>query len=114
MKPLGGGLFFWPRSHLAAHEFFLAKPEFINPNAHPHPAWNEHELSKWSEYTEKPVEWVGKKGDTLLWHHWMVHQGSSNVLDFPRLGLFARWYHADIDTMKYDIGGILSDHDLWR
>jgi len=37
-----------------------------------------------------------------------------NTNDFPRLGLFARWYHKDYATMRYDKGGIRSDGDLWK
>ena len=111
----GGAFFYWPRSHRAAHEYFMQHPECINPNEHGHPGWNVETLSAMAGgYPEQPREWLGQKGDTILWHHWTVHQGSSNVLDFPRIGLFARWYHADTEEMRYDIGGIQSDGDLWK
>ena len=41
-------------------------------------------------------------------------QSFLEVLDFPRIALFARWYHADTQEMRYDIGGIQSDGDLWK
>jgi hypothetical protein len=44
----------------------------------------------------------------------MMHNGSPNVSDYPRLGLFARWHHKDWKDMRYDKGGILSSGDLWK
>ena len=42
------------------------------------------------------------------------HQGSPNTRAAPRLALFSRWYHADHAAMRYDIGGILTDGNLWK
>jgi hypothetical protein len=38
----------------------------------------------------------------------MMHNGSMNVNERPRLALFARWHHKDHATMKMDKGGIPS------
>ena len=57
---------------------------------------------------------MAEAGDVILWHHWLMHNGSMNVRNFPRLGLFARWHHKDWSVIKYDKGGIRSDGDLWK
>ena len=55
-----------------------------------------------------------KAGDVVIWHHWTVHNGSENVNARPRLGVFSRFHHSDWQEMRWDHGGILTDHDLWK
>lgn len=116
VQPSGGGFYYWPRSHLAAHSFFKSRPECINPNAHPHPFNDSESLDRHAPtgYSGQPREWTAKAGDTILWHYWTMHNGSMNLSPTPRLGLFARWYHRDYESMKHDMGGIRSDGDLWK
>ena len=46
-------------------------------------------------------------GDLLLWHHWIVHSGTTNAHgNLPRLALFGRWHHKQRETMRYNIAGI--------
>ena len=43
-----------------------------------------------------------------------MHNGSENVNARPRLGVFSRFHHSDWQEMRWDHGGILTDHDLWK
>ena len=56
-----------------------------------------------------PVEFPGRAGDVIFWHAFPCHSASPNIRPMPRTGVFARWYHADREQMRYDIGP-----DLWK
>jgi hypothetical protein len=121
VRPGGGGFFLWPKSHLHVHEYMKQQPQRITdgaaPGANNENAWNEDKLTEASgiKYDYKPFEWCAQKGDLCIWHHWTVHAPSENLCrSEPRLGLIARWHHADWEEMKYDAGGIISDGDLWK
>ena len=81
-----------------------------------HNAWNTEILNDVCPggYSEQPREWTAKAGDVVIWHHWTVHNGSENVNARPRLGVFSRFHHSDWQEMRWDHGGILTDHDLWK
>ena len=53
-------------------------------------------------------------GDVLLWHHFMVHQGSENRSTNIRQALIARWHNTTAEWVGTDIGGIATDGDLWK
>ena len=43
------------------------------------------------------TEFIGDKGDVILWHNFTCHTGSTNVRKAkPRMGIFSRWHHVDM------------------
>ena len=67
--PHGGGAFYyWPQSHVAIHSFFCENPEYINPNAFPHPFNTDTETldrETPTGYRGQPREWLAKAGDVM-------------------------------------------------
>jgi hypothetical protein len=100
----GGCFTYWPRSHKAVHQFFLRHPEQIDGSFYVREDWDS---KGWRMMYEDPslgdwdvgeaTEFVGRVGDVIFWHNFLVHTGSSNMRrGAPRLGLFSRWHHAEM------------------
>lgn len=100
--PSHGGCFtFWPRSHLAAHRYFSKRPEHVDGSFANDPAWDAAGGfdAMWADGVQQPpqaTEFVGQAGDTILWHAGLVHTGSPNAGNRPRIALFAGWAHKDL------------------
>ena len=129
--PGGGGTLLWPSSHKAIHRYFCEHPSTIagggavggggNPNLPtrvggpervPLTATNLRELGGYEG--GPPIEATMEAGDVLLWHHFMVHQGSENRSTNIRQALIARWHNTTAEWVGTDIGGIATDGDLWK
>lgn len=116
----GGGAFvYWPRSHRAINRFFQQYPETLDGSFRILPTfWGEPAGANNGAAPTSPAsrqwdvmygddretsiavgectEFVGKRGDLILWHSFMVHTGSANVASSsPRLGVFGRWHRAE-------------------
>ena len=39
------------------------------------------------------MQFAGKKGDVIIWHGWLMHAGSMNTSQTPRLALFGSFRH---------------------
>ena len=65
-----------------------------------------------SEATELTMN----KGDVCFWHHWLVHRPgpAPEPGGRPREAIFGRWHHNPSLVDKYDIGGILTNGNLWK
>ena len=106
----GGGLFYWPRSHLTTQQYFLEHPTHIDSSFMQRDDWEERSWQVFSDLSPHgPEEFTGKAGDVILWHGFLCHTGSTNVRAHPRVGLFTNWYHADAEEIRYDI-----PTDLWK
>ena len=106
-KPKSGAFIFWPQSHHSTHKYFLQHPEQIDGSFYDIEGWGWHMLSDLSP--EGPHEFLGAAGDVVLWHAFLCHNGSSNVRDVPRFGLFARYAHEKREEIKYEV-----PEDLWK
>ena len=62
------------------------------------------------------AELTMNKGDVCFWHHWLVHRPGPAPEPGARAreAIFGRWHHNPSLVDKYDIGGILTDGNLWR
>ena len=70
-------------------------------------------------------QFVGKRGDMILWHAFTCHTGSDNVSNTPRLAVFSRWHRPEakraspikghdnsgISRAKEDIGEYMTNAD---
>jgi hypothetical protein len=105
VEPGGGSFTFWPRSHRAVHRFFLERPELIDGSFYVLPEWDNGGWSMMYEGEEysrgldvgEATEFIGEKGDVILWHNFLCHTGSTNVRKGkPRMGIFSRWHHKEL------------------
>lgn len=110
VEPMGGGFTYWPQSHRTTHKRFLANPEMIDGQ------WARDPNFSWdgpNEFTElaphPPREFTARAGDVILWHAFLVHTGSVNIRNSPRVGFFSRVRHKDQDAIKYDV-----PENLWK
>ncbi|MEE2909463.1 MAG: phytanoyl-CoA dioxygenase family protein [Candidatus Poribacteria bacterium] len=101
----GGGFIYWPGTHLNVHDYFRERPEHIDGSFLDADDWNHTKFSHGS----KPVEFVAAAGTVLLWHGFLSHNGSTNVQNTPRIGIFGRWHYTKLQEMRYDILD-----DLWK
>ncbi|HJQ37793.1 MAG TPA: phytanoyl-CoA dioxygenase family protein [Thermoanaerobaculia bacterium] len=90
VAPGGGGTVLWPRSHLANWEYFQTFPEhYYGQGPQAGTDYTNGLLSE--RATSKPLEFTARPGTVLLWHSFMLHVGSMNVREMPRIGVFYRW-----------------------
>ena len=47
------------------------------------------------------IEWTANAGDAIFWHSLIFHSGSANINDVPRLAIFARWHHRDMQAARF-------------
>ncbi len=119
VEPGGGAFVYWPRSHRAVNRFFQQYPETLdgsfrilptfwdepagaNNGAAPTKAGSRQWDVMYGDDRETSIavgectEFVGRRGDLILWHSFTVHTGSANVAsDSPRLGVFGRWHRRE-------------------
>ena len=89
----------WPGSHKSTHAYFCQHPaqvdgSFGSPEGQA--AWGnfwsaEPHASLGGDAARSAatgVQFAGKKGDVIIWHGWLMHAGSMNVSQTPRLALF--------------------------
>eukprot|EP01043_Picozoa_sp_COSAG02_P035651 COSAG02_NODE_2566_length_8519_cov_3.109857_2_plen_408_part_00 len=129
--PGGGGTLLWPSSHRAIHRYFCEHPDTVvgggavgggndpnfptrvgGPERVPLTATNLRQLGGYEG--GPPIEATMDAGDVLLWHHFLVHQGSANHSTKIRQALIARWHNTTSQWDGNDIGGIATDGDLWK
>lgn len=89
VKRNGGCFIFWPKSHLKIWNFIKGNPNYF---------YDDYEGS--ADVLQKtyqdivggePQQFVAKKGTVMLWHSFLLHNGSMNTTATPRLGIFGRW-----------------------
>lgn len=98
----GGCFTYWPRGHIAVHQFFKRHPSTIDGSFQRAPDFAPGRdplgwLSLYERAGSEPVEFVGRAGDVLLTHGLLPHCGSLNgtlgaTNCHPRLALIARWH----------------------
>ena len=110
VEPMGGGFQYWPDSHHTTHQHFLKHPHMIDGQFSREPGF---EWSEENDFTNiaplPPREFTGTAGDVIFWHSFLVHTGSANIRQSPRLGVFSRWQHRDQDAIKYEVPA-----NLWK
>ena len=55
------------------------------------------------------VEFAGRAGDVIFWHGCLMHGGSKNISNQPRVAVIGRWERRD----DVEIGGDVPD-DMWE
>ena len=103
----GGGFAYWPKSHLTTHKYFLEDLDQIDGRFQAREGWGWREFS--DRAPEEPLEFIGRAGDTIFWHNFLVHTGTINVRSEPRFAMFVRFRHERQDEIKYDVPA-----DLWK
>lgn len=110
VEPMGGGFTYWPQSHHTTHKRFLANPEMIDGK------WAREPDFDWggpNEFTQlaplPPREFTAGAGDVILWHSFLVHTGSLNIRNSPRIGYFSRFRHKDQEAIKHEVPA-----NLWK
>ena len=84
----GGSFCFWPKTHLATHQYFLDHPE---KQASLQVSFEDVFGSDWRAM--ESIEFTARAGTAVFWHSLIFHSGSVNSAGrTPRLGLFARWH----------------------
>lgn len=85
----GGAFMYWPGSHFTAWQHFAR---------HPLDYLSQGERSQDQTFAiitgmmkAEPIEFVGKAGDLIIWHHLLLHSPSINEEDVTRMALFGRW-----------------------
>ena len=102
VEPTGGAFIYWGKSHKSTHAYFREHPTEIDGSFPNHRIFSDAS-------PEGPSEFVGKAGDVVLWHAFLVHNGSRNATDSPRFGIFGRWSHQKQGEIKHEI-----PEDLWK
>eukprot|EP01048_Picozoa_sp_COSAG05_P024057 COSAG05_NODE_5485_length_1161_cov_1.644068_1_plen_331_part_01 len=99
----GGAFTIWPRSHRAVHRFFQAHPEQIDGSFVQRADWGtwatlyQHPRSHDVGVPAEGVQVVGKAGDVCLWHSFLCHDGSPNLLrNQPRIAVISRFHHSQM------------------
>lgn len=88
--PKGGGFVFWPRSHQGVWQYFRESPaDHYGEGEGGGLGWVKDQLNK--TVTTEPVEFVARPGTALIWHSFMLHNGSMNVSNRPRIAIIGRW-----------------------
>lgn len=106
----GGGFVYWPQSHHGVHDFFQECPDQLDGSFTQRNDWEDRSWGLFSDRAPSgPVEFTARAGDTILWHSFLCHTGSTNVRSRPRQAVFSRWHRADREEMKYD-----TPADLWK
>jgi hypothetical protein len=119
VEPSGGAFVYWPRSHRAVNRFFQQYPDTLDgsfrilPDFWGEPAGAANGAAPTSPASRQwavmygddretsigvgeCTEFVGKRGDLILWHCFTAHTGSRNVSSpTPRLGVFGRWHRPE-------------------
>jgi hypothetical protein len=99
----------WPGSHRLFHEYICTRPLEIDGGFYntllaeaPHLATSVlnnpgyaffHGMVEPDSPPRAPVEFTGHAGDVILWDNRLVHSGSYNHTDRPRVAVFAGWCH---------------------
>ncbi|MCE9589788.1 MAG: hypothetical protein K8S99_04620 [Planctomycetes bacterium] len=111
VEPMGGGFIYWPGSHLTTHRYFLENPEQVDGRFRDVPNFNWGEDNIFTRLAPRPQEeFTGTAGDVIFWHAYMVHTGSTNIRNVPRVGFFGRYHHKDQQTkFRYEI-----PTNLWK
>ena len=103
----GGGLGFWPRSHLSTQRFFLDNPDLIDGR------FREMEGFDWDGFSglapEEPRQFTGEAGDVMFWHSFLVHGATTNVRTQPRFAIFKRFRHRRAERIGREV-----PEDLWK
>ena len=97
----GGNFTLWPRSHHASHRYFLQQPTRIDGSYMAEKAFQErgHSVIFGDDPTvEGCTPILGPAGTLVLWHGWMIHEGSHNFRSAPRLAIFAKYAHRAMRT----------------
>lgn len=114
VRPQGGGLFVWPRSHAAVHDYFRKNEgsidgRYICDPRYPEGAWR---ALCGESLTRDPQEFVGKPGTLLLWHAWTVHSPSLNCRPKePRIAVHLRYYDEQMrgGLVRHGMSGLPGD-----
>ena len=97
-SPRGGGMAYWPRSHLANHRHFLKHPEQFDGSymfTEPVKSGGHEALLKGDPSVGEMAFMTGRAGDAMLLHGLTTHVGSANQAGSqqPRVTQFARYTH---------------------
>jgi ectoine hydroxylase-related dioxygenase (phytanoyl-CoA dioxygenase family) len=109
----GGGTLLWPRTHIPTHRYFSRHPEKVQPDVAPR--FGEIFSDSGSDETPMPpdpFEFIGQAGDACFWHNFIFHSGSANLSGSPRLAVFARWHHRDLERARFQQGQ--GDDSIWE
>ena len=101
----GGCFCFWPCSHRTNWENFRENPDQSVHEDVPDPGWDMLSDSSPSGV----VELAGRAGDVIFWHGFLMHGGSKNPSNHPRVSVIGRWARNDNE----EIGGDVPD-DMWE
>jgi hypothetical protein len=102
----GGAFIYWPGSHRIAWDYFQHNPDDYMSRGERSQDQTFALLKR--EMIGEPVEFVGGAGDALIWHSFIFHSATVNVLREPRLALFGRWGVPLAGEPIYDF-----DADMW-
>ena len=95
---------YWPGSHKSTHAYFLEHPAHVDGSfgspegqatwasfwqAEPHASLGGDAARS----AASGVQFAGNKGDVIIWHGWLMHAGSMNTSQTPRLALFGSFRH---------------------
>ncbi|MCX5662949.1 MAG: hypothetical protein NTW19_24965 [Planctomycetota bacterium] len=110
VEPMGGAFTYWPESHHSTHRRFLANPGMIDGKWAREPGFDWTGPDNFTDLAPHPPrEFTARAGDVILWHAFLVHSGSMNIRNSPRVGFFSRFWHRDQEAIKYDV-----PKDLWK
>jgi len=110
VESMGGAFTYWPQSHLTTHKRFLANPEMIDGKWSREPDFDWSSRNEFTQLAPLPSrEFTARAGDVILWHSFLVHTGSANIRNWPRVGMFARFWHEDQEAIKYEV-----PENLWK
>jgi hypothetical protein len=100
----GGAFMYWPGSHLVAWRHFAEYPlDYLSRGERSQGQTFELLMPR---MPGQPVEFLGRPGDLLVWHHLLFHSPSVNKRPTTRLAYFGRWGQAlDDDEPLYDFSG---------
>ena len=103
----GGGFGYWPKSHLTTHQYFLEDPTQIDGRFQEREGWSWKAFS--DRAPEAPQEFIGRAGDVMFWHSFLVHSASINARSDPRFAMFVRFRHKHQEKIKYEV-----PDNLWK
>jgi hypothetical protein len=114
VRERGGGLWVWPRSHAAVHDYFRQHEGAIDGRYACEPMYTE---GAWrslcgDSLTRDAYEFLGQPGTLLLWHAWTVHSPSLNCRpDEPRIAVHLRYYDEQMrgGLVRHGMSGLPGD-----
>lgn len=85
----GGAFMYWPGSHITGWRHFKDTPlDYLSRGTR---SQDQTFADIKNKLTGEPVEFLGRSGDILLWHHLLFHSASVNTREVARIALVGRF-----------------------